>query len=131
MKIAITDEEDASGRIREQTLPKHARDLIFHKTLTVNRPVVETYLFWRRFENFPKFIRHLDSVVEEGDNRSHWVAGVGEKRLEWDVEMTELRENELISWESLPGSKVGSAGAVAMRQASTNRGTVIRLAFNY
>ncbi len=77
------------------------------------RPLAEVYRFWRRLENLPQFMAHLESVSDLGDGRSHWVAAApGGARVEWDAEIVNDVENQLIAWRSLPGSDVDSAGSV-------------------
>jgi uncharacterized membrane protein len=100
-------------------------------SLTVNRPRQEVYAFWRRLENLPRFMRHLDSVTETGDGRSHWVgkSPVGTK-VEWDAEIVEEREGQILSWRSLPGSQVDNAGSVVFSDATGGRGTVVRVHFD-
>ena len=39
--------------------------------IVVNRPRNEVYDFWRRLENLPKFMRHLNSVTEI-DNKNQY-----------------------------------------------------------
>jgi uncharacterized membrane protein len=101
-------------------------------SLTVNRPRQEVYAFWRRLENLPRFMRHIDSVTETGDGRSHWVgkspvgANLGAK-IEWDAEIVEDREGQVLSWQSLPGSQVDNAGSVVFADATGGRGTVVRV----
>ena len=42
--------------------------------------------FWRNFQNLPRFMRHLESVEDLGDGRSHWVAkGPAGMAVEWDA----------------------------------------------
>jgi uncharacterized membrane protein len=97
-------------------------------SLTVNLPRREVYAFWRRLENLPRFMRHLDSVTETGGDRSHWVgkSPVGTK-VEWDAEIVEDREGQILSWQSLPGSQVDNAGSVVFADATGGRGTVVRV----
>jgi uncharacterized membrane protein len=97
-------------------------------SLTVNRPRQEVYAFWRRLENLPRFMRHLDSVTETGGRLSHWVgkSPVGTK-IEWDAEIVEDREGQILSWQSLPGSQVDNAGSVVFADATGGRGTVVRV----
>lgn len=102
-------------------------------TLTVNRPRQEVYAFWRRLENLPRFMRHLDSVTETGPSetgksRSHWVgkSPVGTK-VEWDAEIVEDREGLIVSWQSLPGSQIDNAGSVVFADATGGRGTMVRV----
>ncbi len=100
--------------------------------VTVNRPVSEVYNFWRNFENLPRFMTHLESVQVLEGKRSHWVAiGPLGKRVEWDAELVEERPSELISWRSLPGGKVDSAGYVRFKPAAGDRGTEILVEMRY
>jgi uncharacterized membrane protein len=98
---------------------------------TIGRPIAEVYGFWRNFENLPRFMTHLESVRTEG-NRSHWVAlGPAGVRLEWEAETVEDRPNELISWRSLPGGRVDTAGYVRFRPAPRDQGTEIVVEMRY
>jgi uncharacterized membrane protein len=101
-------------------------------TVTVNKPAAEVYRFWRRLENHPRFMKHLESVVSMGNQRSHWVARVPmQGSIEWDAEVVEERENALLSWRSLPGAEVANAGTVRFRELPNNRGTEVRLRMEY
>ena len=102
------------------------------RSVTINRPVAEVYAFWRDFEKLPQFMRHLESVNVMGDGRSHWVAKAPAGRtVEWDAEITEERENELIAWRSLGGADIYNAGSVHFHPAPGNRGTEVRLELDY
>ncbi len=104
------------------------------RAVTVNRPREELYRMWRNFENLPRFMQHLESVrVDSSDRgRSHWVAKapVG-KTIEWDAEVIEERENELLVWKSLPGSSVESMGRVEFMDAPAGRGTIVHVSMHY
>jgi uncharacterized membrane protein len=111
---------------------KHDGILRTKRSITVNRPVEEVYAFWRNFENFPHFMRHLESVTVSGDRRSHWVAKAPAGRsVEWDAETTEDRPNELIAWRSLEGADVYNAGEVRFVRAPGDRGTEVRVHLEY
>ena len=100
--------------------------------MTVGRPVSEVYGFWRNFENLPRFMSHLESVEVLDGRRSHWSAlGPAGMRLEWDAETVEDRPDELISWRSLPGGQVDTAGFVRFRPAPGDRGTEIVVEMRY
>jgi len=104
------------------------------RTVTVNRPRPELYQMWRDFENLPRFMEHLESVqVDDSDpGRSHWVArGPLDRKVEWDSEVIEERENELLVWKSLPGSTVESMGRVEFTDAPGGRGTVVQVSMEY
>lgn len=104
------------------------------RSVTVNRPKAELFPMWRDFENLPRFMEHLESVrVDESDtDRSHWVAkGPMDRRVEWDSEIIEERENELLVWKSLPGSIVESMGRVEFVDAPGVRGTIVHVSMEY
>ena len=104
----------------------------FEKSITIERPVVEVYSFWRRLENLPRFMRHLESVTERDPLHSHWRVKAGpEKTLEWDAEIIEQRENEMISWRSAPGADIDNAGSVWFTSLPDRPATVVRLEFKY
>jgi len=109
-----------------------AKGIRVKSAITVARPVSEVYGFWRNFENLPRFMSHLESVQVVDDRRSHWTA-VGPKgiRVEWEAETVEDRPNELISWRSIPGGHVDTAGYVRFRPAPANRGTEIVVEMRY
>jgi uncharacterized membrane protein len=102
------------------------------KSVTVNKSPEELYRFWQNFENLPKFMNHLESVKESGEGRSHWVAKApAGKTVEWDAEIYNEKENELIAWRSLEGADVDNAGSVRFEPATGGRGTVVRVTLKY
>ncbi|MEQ8819763.1 MAG: SRPBCC family protein [Sumerlaeia bacterium] len=92
------------------------------KTLTIDRPAYELYHFWRNLENLPQFMKHLKDVRTLDAWRSHWVArGPAGISVEWDAEIVDDRENELISWESVEGSHVENEGSVRFHELGDGR----------
>ncbi|MDZ8067081.1 MAG: SRPBCC family protein [Nostoc sp. DedQUE08] len=97
------------------------------KTLTINKPVEELYRFWRNFDNLPRFIKHLKEVRLYDEKRSHWISkGFLNESVEWDVVITEDRENELIAWTSVEGAAIETSGRVHFKPAPGNRGTEVK-----
>ena len=102
------------------------------KCITVNRSADDCYRFWRDFENFPRFMKHLESVSVSDDKRSHWVArGPAGIAVEWDAEITADEEGELLAWSSLEGGDVENAGTVRFERAPGGRGTVVWIDMHY
>lgn len=102
------------------------------KSVTINRPRQEVYAFWRRLENLPQFMEHLESVVQTSPVRSHWVTkGFAGKTLEWDAEIVNEIEGELIGWRSLKGASVNNAGSVHFDDAPGGRGTTVKVSLQY
>lgn len=109
-----------------------SRGIKVEKSITVNKPPAELYRFWRNFENLPRFMNHLEAVHVTGGNRSHWVAKApAGTTVEWDAEIHNEKENELIAWRSLEGSDVDNAGSVRFESAPVGRGTIVRVSLKY
>ncbi len=87
-----------------------------------DRSAEDLYRFWRNVENLPTFMRNLESVRVLNDGRSHWVvrAPAG-KTVEWDAEIHNEIENELIAWRSLEGADINNAGSVHFRRLPDGR----------
>lgn len=109
------------------------RDLRVKKSVIIDRSASELYQFWRKFENLPRVMYHLDSVTTGLDGRrSHWVAKApGGTQVEWDAEMTEDIPNERIAWRSVEGSDVENSGVVRFERAPGGRGTMVTVEMEY
>ncbi len=102
------------------------------RSVVVNRPPHELYAFWRTFENFPRFMYHVQSVRTTGPGVSHWVVnGPAGTSVEWDARMTADVPNERISWQTLEGADVESSGSVRFEPRPGNRGTIVRVDLQY
>jgi uncharacterized membrane protein len=101
-------------------------------TTTVNRPVAEVYGFWRDFQNLPRFMHHLESVQVLDARRSRWTAKAPMgATVEWEAEIVDERENQLISWRSVAGATVDNAGSVRFMPAPGDRGTEVQVELVY
>jgi uncharacterized membrane protein len=110
---------------------RHGRGLKIEKSVTVAKSPEELFRYWRNFENLPRFMKHLESVQVQ-DHTSHWVvkAPAG-KTVEWDAEIHNEVENELIAWRSLENADINNAGSVSFRKAPGGRGTEIKVVIYY
>ena len=98
----------------------------------VNREPEDVYAFWRNFQNLPRFMRHVESVEDLGDGRSHWrVKGPAGMDVEWDATIVADVPNEVITWRSLENSDVDNAGAVRFERAPGGRGTIVKVNLEY
>ena len=106
-----------------------------HESIVIDKPASELYSFWRKLENLPRIMSHLESVTEMG-TRSHWKAkaplGLS---VEWDATVTEDRPNEVISWRSDNDSQVPNEGSVRFSgvgaQSVNNPYTVVSVSLTY
>jgi uncharacterized membrane protein len=109
-----------------------ARDVHIEKSIAIEKSPEELYSFWRDFTNLPLFMRNLDSVTVLDATRSHWVArGPAGTHVEWDAEIYNEIENELIAWRSTENADVVNAGSVRFQKAPTGHGTFVRVTMNY
>ena len=98
----------------------------------VNREPEEVYSFWRNFENFPRFMRHVESVQDLGDGRYHWVVkGPAGMTVEWDAMIVADDPGTVITWRSLENADVDNAGAVRFERAPGGRGTIVKVNLEY
>lgn len=69
--------------------------------------------FWRKLDNLPRFMRHLEAVHVIDDERSHWIAKAPlGMHVAWDAVIHTEREYAMISWRSIPGGIIDTAGSV-------------------
>ncbi|MCY7368159.1 MAG: cyclase, partial [Chamaesiphon sp.] len=109
------------------------RPIRVEKTVSIqNKSAEELYTFWHNFENLPIFMKHLKSVTVISDTRSHWVANAPlGNSVEWDADIINDRENQLISWASVPGADVENSGFVRFQSAPPGRGTEVKVVLEY
>ncbi len=89
---------------------------------------VTLFQFWRNLSNLPRVMSHLKSVREIDSTRSHWeTKGPANMTVEWDAEIINEKENELIAWRSLEGSEIPNAGSVRFIKDTTGAGTTIKI----
>jgi uncharacterized membrane protein len=102
------------------------------ESIRLEVPLADVYRFWRRLDNLPQFMTHLDRVTEAENGTSHWVAsGPAGVRVEWDAEIINEIENEVLAWRSLPGSDVVTAGSVNFGPARGGRSTQVSVHLQY
>ncbi|HEX5709534.1 MAG TPA: SRPBCC family protein [Pyrinomonadaceae bacterium] len=122
----------AEGEHNDVASVKGGHGVKVEKSVTVGRSPEELYRFWRNFENLPRFMNHLEQVRITGEKTSHWVAkGPAGSSVEWDAEVYNEKENEMIAWRSLEGSDVDNAGSVHFEPATGGRGTIVRVVLKY
>ncbi len=79
------------------------------ESVDVNVPVRVAYNQWTQFEEFPRFMKGVESVTQEGDTKLHWVASIAGVRKEWDAVITQQEPDQRIAWTSTTGATNGGA----------------------
>ena len=122
---------NSQGTGRHVSVP-YELGIRINETIRVNKPAAELYDFWRRLENLPRFMDHLESVKTIDNRRSHWVAvGPAGFRVEWYSEIINDVENRLIGWRSLEGSEVDNAGSVSFHTMADGKSTAVKVSLQY
>jgi uncharacterized membrane protein len=71
-------------------------------TVTIQRPVNEVFGFYHDFKNLPSFLGDVTAIESTGPATSRWtIEGPFRIRAHWTIEVTEVRENELIRYETV------------------------------
>src|SRR5262249_17833416 len=108
------------------------RAIKVEKAVVVNASPEARYRFWRDLRNLPRFLNHLDSVQVLDNRHSHWVAkGPAGTRIEWDAEIINEAENELIAWQPTENADVYNSGPVHFHGAPGGRGTAVKVVIRY
>jgi uncharacterized membrane protein len=128
--VAWADAQTAIELGRTQ-LRASRQGIVVKQAVTVQKTRDEAYAFFRDLENLPRFMSHLDSVVETGA-RSRWRAkGPLGSTIEWEAEVVADRPHEHIAWRSLPGAAVPNRGQVSFLPAPGDMGTEIIVELSY
>ena len=107
LNVTSTEEK---GKWLTHPLNQHIR---VEKSVIVNRTPEEVYAYWRKLENLPNFMEHLESVKEIDGTRSHWVAmAPAGRRVEWNADIVADEPNRRIAWKSIQGGDVDTTGQV-------------------
>ncbi|BDP43121.1 cyclase [Deinococcus aetherius] len=108
-----------------------AKPIFVEHSVVVDRPAQQVYDYWRKLENLPRIMSHLESVTVLDERRSRWVAKAPlGTHVEWEAEIVNDKPGERIGWHSLPGATVDNAGSVQFENLP-NGGTRVHVALSY
>jgi uncharacterized membrane protein len=100
--------------------------------LVVNRPREEVYAFWRRLENLPVFMKHLENIDELDATTSAWKlkmpGGMGD--LRWEAKIVKEEKGRELSWHSVPGAARENTGKINFSDTPA-KGTRIDVMMTY
>jgi uncharacterized membrane protein len=99
----------------------------------INKPRQQVYDFWRKLDNLPLFMKHLESVEIIDDTRSHWVLKLptGVAKVSWDAEIVRDEPGYSIGWSSLPNSMIDNAGKVRFQDSPEDDSTLVDIVISY
>jgi uncharacterized membrane protein len=73
------------------------------ESIDVKAPLETVYNQWTQFEEFPRFMKGVESVRQLDDTHLHWIAEVGGRRHEWDAEITYQEPDRRVAWRAVDG----------------------------
>jgi uncharacterized membrane protein len=115
-----------AGEPEEPYLARQQRPIRATAAVTINAPASEVYSWWAGFQQLPQFIQDAASVEVTGEGTSRWTfPAPGGTNIAMNVELTESRPNEAISWRTGQGAPLSGSGQVAFRTAPAGRGTEV------
>lgn len=130
--VALLSVGGYAAYLLSRTQTPNDRRIRVEKHITVQRPAAELYSFWRKLENLPKVMSHLETVTELDERRSHWTAKApAGLSVSWEAEITEDLPNQAIAWRALEGSDIENAGSVFFNELPYDRGTEIKVVLAY
>lgn len=121
------------SKVQRSKYTSKAESVNIQTTLIVNKPKDEVYKFWRNLQNLPFFMKHLKTVKELDDKKSHWELSVpgNVTSVGWDAEIVKEEDGNLIAWRSLPGAAIHNAGKVTFKDALGHGGTELSVVITY
>lgn len=108
------------------------RGVHVREAVRLEKPIAEVFDFWRKLENLPRFMQHLESVTDHGEGRSTWIArGPAGLRVEWNAEIINEVPNQVIGWRSTEGADIVTAGSVNFDMVRNGTSTQVTVHLQY
>jgi len=83
-----------------------------------------------RYENFPRFMSHVEEVRDLGAGRSHWIIkGPAGGHIEWDAVITHSIRPRVLAWRSEPGALVEHIGHIWLEPMSGGTRIVLKTSY--
>ncbi len=124
--MSIVSQQDAVEQ--SQATPG---DIAVDTSIDMNVAPRAVFEFWRALENFPKFMGHVKEVRATKDNRYLWrVAGPLGLEVSWEADVTNVVQDQRISWQSVGDAQVKNTGSVQFTPTAAG-GTHLHVALSY
>lgn len=100
--------------IGKKAAPVKVSNVNIKVNMTIDKPVPFVYQFWRKLENLPLFMKHLESVTVLDEETSEWKAKIPGNlgNLTWKASIIKDEENREISWRSFSDALIHNVGKV-------------------
>jgi len=117
--------------LKQEEYQVHSRAVNLRTCFIVRAPKQMVYESWRNLEKLPRFLKHIRKIQVKDELHSRWVVDTPGRMpaVEWDAEIIEQEVGRELSWRSLPGSKIETAGKITF--ADTTGGTEVNITISY
>jgi uncharacterized membrane protein len=130
--VTVLTAVDVVAAVRASRAAAERRAIEMTATTTIRRPRSEVYAFWRRLENLPTFMAHLDDVYASDERHSRWRATAPFGRtVAWDAELTQDVRDTRIQWRSIGRTAVPNSGSVTFATAPDGISTEVHVRLRY
>jgi len=104
----------ARAMIQNDELKAHTPAVNIRTCFIVRAPRKLVYESWRNLEKLPRFLKHIKNIEVVDELHSRWTLKTAGRmpRVEWKAEIIDQEESRELSWRSLPGSKIETAGKI-------------------
>ena len=92
------------------------------ESIDVNVPVTTAYNQWTQFEEFPKFMDGVKSVIQIDDTHLRWTAEIGGQEEQWEAEITEQQPDRKVAWRAKDGHY--NSGIVTFESLGDNQARI-------
>lgn len=108
-----------TASLNKNAIQQHVPAINIRTSFSVHAPRKLVYDTWRDFENLPHFLKHIKKIKVTDDIHSHWILKTPGKFpiVEWDAELIEQEGERELSWRSLQGSMIETAGKLNFTDA--------------
>jgi Polyketide cyclase / dehydrase and lipid transport len=94
------------------------------ESIDIGLPLRTTYNLWTQFEDFPSFMKKVETVEQAADEKTNWTAKVFWSRRTWEATTVEQVADSHIVWRST-GAKGHVDGAVTFTALGPNSTRVL------
>jgi uncharacterized membrane protein len=120
-----------SALIKQDEYQMHSRAVNIRTCFIVRAPKNLVYESWRNLEKLPRFLKHIKKIKVQDELHSRWILKTPGRvpAVEWNAEIIDQEEGRELSWRSLPGSKIETAGKINF--SDTTGGTEVNVTISY
>ena len=120
-----------TAALNKSGVQKHVPAVNIRTSFIADAPRKLVYDTWRDFEKLPDILKHVKKITVIDEIHSQWVIKTKSNlpAIEWNAEIIEQEDERELSWRSLPGSTVATAGKLNFADAGS--GTKVDILISY